>query len=321
MGALTGTQIKATYGDVLQLGNAGAGVTASVLNVVDGLGNATAFSMSTGIVRATGTLSVVQTGGVVGTNELQLTNDGTSNYIVSKQSGVSIIVDMPADGTIFRLRRSDAITSYLNIIAEDGGLGSRLQPTVSGSSGVMRIDCTKLRLYASGTTLASITPVANTPVMAATDGTTDGWFQNTGGEAALTANFTEAVGVLTATNLSRSVVAGRSYRLIAFLQVSNSTAAEGVQLDFNGGSATATAFFAAASAIGSVVAGTVVSTALNGVINYTTVTGTDYIVIHGYLKVNAAGTFTLRAAENTSATGTMTLGAGSWMALMDTKTL
>lgn len=47
MGALTGTQIKATYGDVLQMGNAGGGLTLVLQAVSDGLGNASTFQLST----------------------------------------------------------------------------------------------------------------------------------------------------------------------------------------------------------------------------------------------------------------------------------
>jgi hypothetical protein len=72
---------------------------------------------------------------------------------------------------------------------------------------------------------------------------------------------------------------------------------------------------------GTVVAGTVVSTTLAGVINYTTITGIDYIVLTGFLKVNAGGTLILRAAENTTSTGTLTVAAGSWVALNDTVAL
>ena len=41
----------------------------------------------------------------------------------------------------------------------------------------------------------------------------------------------------------------------------------------------------------------------------------------GDLKVNAAGTFILRAATNTTVSGTMTLAAGSWLSLRDAPTL
>lgn len=144
------------------------------------------------------------------------------------------------------------------------------------------------------------------------------WIQNTSGEGALSVAFTRADATLTATNLSYTVIAGRSYRIYGVLQVSNSTTTEGVQIDFNGGSATATTFFMAATMVGTNVAVSQVSVSLAGVINYSTVTGTDYIILHGYLKVANAGTLILRAAENTTAAGTMTMGAGSWIALEDT---
>ncbi len=145
-----------------------------------------------------------------------------------------------------------------------------------------------------------------------------GWIRNNAGEGALASAFTDATGTLAVTNLLFNVIAGRSYRITGCLQVSNSLAADGVQLNFAGGTASATTFFMTATNIGSVVAGTVVSTTLAGVINYTTVTGTDYILLNGYLKVNAGGTLILQAATNTHVSGTMTLGAGSWIELSDT---
>jgi len=159
-------------------------------------------------------------------------------------------------------------------------------------------------------------------VAAVTDGgaTNLGWLQEAG-YAALAANFTDAIGTLINTNLSFTVIAGRSYQISGLLQVSNSLAADGSQFNFAGGACTATTFFMACNNIGSVVAGTVTSTTLAGVINYTTNTGTDYLVLSGYLKVNAGGTFIMKAATNTHVSGTMTLGAGSWLALTDTPTL
>ncbi len=54
--ALTNTPIQNTYGDVLQLGNSGAGITAPVQTVRDGLGNTTALQLSTTTVEAVGTV-------------------------------------------------------------------------------------------------------------------------------------------------------------------------------------------------------------------------------------------------------------------------
>jgi hypothetical protein len=166
-------------------------------------------------------------------------------------------------------------------------------------------DCNIIRLVAN--VLAVQGATANT-----------GWIQFTGGEAALAANFTDATGTLAVTNLTfPGLIAGRSYKITGCLQVSNSTSTDGSQFDFNGGTATATTFFMAFNNVGTVAAGTVTSTTLAGVLNYTSNTGTDYIFIEGYIKVNAGGSFTLRAATNTHIAGTMTLGAGSWLALTD----
>ncbi len=137
------------------------------------------------------------------------------------------------------------------------------------------------------------------------------------GDAALAANFTDALGVLLPTHLAFNLVAGKSYRIEGYLIVSNSLAADGSQFDFAGGTATATTFNAALQAVGSVVAGTIVSAALATVLNFTTNTGTDRIFINGYIKVNAGGTLILRAATNTTASGTMTLGAGSWLSVKE----
>lgn len=148
--------------------------------------------------------------------------------------------------------------------------------------------------------------------------TASGSLQNTYGEASLAAAFTDATGTLAATNLLVTLAAGKSYHFEGYLIVSNTTATDGSQFDFSGGTATATLFDAAFSNVGSVVAGTVVSSSLAGVLNYTTNTGTDRIYVRGFIKVNAAGTIILRAATNTHIAGTMTLAAGSWLAFTET---
>lgn len=268
----------------------------------------------------TGPLTINQPGGTPTTDALVLNHDGTESTLTSNTGG--FIISATGDQAPFDFQRTDATNNRLRIFASDGGNGARLQVRNNAATvGQMRIDCTFLKLFNAGSTIVSLQPVNNVPVIANTDGTTAGWMQNTAGEAALNANFTNATATLAATNLSWNVQAGRSYRIFGVLQVSNSTAGEGVQIAFDGGSATATTFFAAASAIGTVTPVAVVSTTLAGVINYSSITGTDYIIITGYLKVNAAGTLTLRAAENTHATGTLTIGAGSWIALADTVTL
>lgn len=149
---------------------------------------------------------------------------------------------------------------------------------------------------------------------------TDGWFQNRGGEGSLTAAFTNATTTMAATNLSYTVIAGRSYRIHGVLAIANSTAGHGIKLDFDGGAATATTFWATATVLsgGTAAAGTLTSTSLAGDINFTSVTGTVYVAIDGYLLVNGAGTFILRAAEDSTGGASASIAAGSWIALSDT---
>ncbi len=147
----------------------------------------------------------------------------------------------------------------------------------------------------------------------------NGWIQNSAGEAALSSSYTNATATLTNSNLSLTVIAGRSYRIEGILQISNTVAGEGFQIDFNGGAATATTFWVAAEVIGaSTPLNFASATSLSDAMTLATVTGTVYVRINGYLKANAGGTFILRFAENSHSTGTATLGAGSWIALADT---
>ncbi len=224
MAGFTGLLPKNTYGDLIELNNGGAGIPATLTQLLDGLGNTTGIGLS------------------------------------ATQIGIA--------GTDLGIKRVAAGVAAMT----DGG----------------------------GTNLA--------------------WLQEAG-YACLAAPFTNATAVLGATNLVFTLKAGRSYQISGILQVSNSTAGEGVQIDFSTGGASATTFFMAAQTVGTVVAGTVVSTALATVLNWTTITGTDYIILMGFMKVNVAGTFILRAAENTHSTGTLTMGAGSWLSLTDTVAL
>jgi len=156
-------------------------------------------------------------------------------------------------------------------------------------------------------------------VVAPTLGTvgTRGYMQNPGGDCVLAADFPKTNATLGSTNLSDTVVSGRDYTFEALLIMSNTVPGEGGQIAI-GGTATAKKFVARADAKGgTVVAVNEVSAALATVINYSTITETTYVRITGYLKCNAGGTFILQAAENTTATGTFTLAAGSWIKLTD----
>jgi hypothetical protein len=149
----------------------------------------------------------------------------------------------------------------------------------------------------------------------------NGWLQWSG-QARLTADATNSTATfsnltdLTISNLQ----AGRKYTGRMTIKCINSTATEGIQFDFNGGSATMTSFFAAAGVLasgGTDVIGTSISTSLAGVINFTTFTGESVVVFDISFVVNGAGTLIPRFAENSTAVGTATARLGSFVILND----
>ncbi len=151
--------------------------------------------------------------------------------------------------------------------------------------------------------------------------TAAGWHQQTQGRARNTADVTNATATFAnLSDLTLTLVAGRKYTGRMVFKGANSTATEGLQFDFNGGTATMTSFFAGAGILasgGTDVIGANISTSLAGVINFTTFTGESVIIFEISLVCNAGGTFIPRFAENTSAIGTATARLGSFLWLED----
>lgn len=132
----------------------------------------------------------------------------------------------------------------------------------------------------------------------------------------LTADVTNATATLAGlTDLSVTLASAGKYVGRLVLKCNNNVAAEGVKLDFGGGGATATSFWAAGAELvgGTTVLGTVVATSLTGGINFSTITGETLIQVDFSIVVNAGGTFIPRAAENSHAAGTLTVELGSFL--------
>lgn len=121
------------------------------------------------------------------------------------------------------------------------------------------------------------------------------------------------------TALQSTLTAGKRYSGRFLVKASNTVAGEGIKLDFAGGTATATAFWAIARVIygGSSVIGTDLVTALNGSLNFTTITGETLIEVIFFIDVNAGGTLRPRfAKQSTGGGGTLTVAAGSSIELV-----
>lgn len=133
----------------------------------------------------------------------------------------------------------------------------------------------------------------------------------TAGHHRLTADVTNATTTMAnLTGLSVTLKA-RTYRFLAILYVEDSVAADGVKLDFDGGTATATLFIAHGTVFDTSLLLSTQTTALATDLAAATVTGRACIEIHGYITVNAAGTFIPRAAQNSHTAGTLTVYTGS----------
>lgn len=172
----------------------------------------------------------------------------------------------------------------------------------------------------SATQSANLTEWQNSAGTALSCITPDGWPQNTPGVKRLTADATNAT--VTMSNLSDLTVTLPAARKLVgrlTLYASDSTAIDGLAIDFDGGSATMTDFKAAVvgTPVGATL-GTAYSTALATDLTATTATTGDiayYVEIS--LEVNAAGTLIPRFAQVSHSTGTVTVRKGSKLELWD----
>ena len=154
-----------------------------------------------------------------------------------------------------------------------------------------------------------------------------GWVRATSGEAALNADYTNATTTYSNTALSVPLVAGRTYSFTVGLLLTDSTAADGVKIDFNGGAATVTNFrvgCAMDSDTGTAVTfAAATSTTLAGVINAAAMATTNQHALRctGTFVPSGGGTFILRAAQNAHTAGTLTIHRGSWISVRDARAL
>ena len=149
--------------------------------------------------------------------------------------------------------------------------------------------------------------------------TTDaGWFQSAAGRKRLASDFTNATATMAdLTDLSVTLVAARKYAFKMILFVSDSVAAEGAKIDFDGGAATMTDFRAHATVFDTALLLSSQTTAIATDFAVATVTGAAMIEVYGTLVANAGGTFIPRAAQNSHAAGTLTVETGSFLWIED----
>lgn len=143
-----------------------------------------------------------------------------------------------------------------------------------------------------------------------------GWRQ-WAGEAYLAADGTNITTTFASTGLSVNLQAGRKYVFKLVLFLSDSIAADGVKIDFAGGTATETDFRAQVTAFDAALALSTQLVNLTDVASIATFTGNGSIEIHGSFEPLASGTFIPRYAQVVHTTGTLTVFRGSHLLVWD----
>lgn len=143
---------------------------------------------------------------------------------------------------------------------------------------------------------------------------------------ALNADYTNATASFTATNLSVPVVAGRTYSIEAVLLFADSTAADGAQFDWNGGTATSTNFrmhCIAANDVGAALTESAAAITALATANSVTLALTTQSLYQcsGTFVPSGTGTLIIRAAQAAHTTGTLTVFRGSWISVIDSRPL
>lgn len=145
------------------------------------------------------------------------------------------------------------------------------------------------------------------------NGSTAGWIQNSAGDSVLNADYTNATTTFSNMAFSKTVISGRAYAFSMSLHLTESTAADGVKIDFNGGTAAMTHFVVSCvltNNLGAIVTqANAISTALATVINATaTVTTAQHLYqCQGGFVPSGNGTFIARAAQDSHSAGTLTV--------------
>ena len=144
----------------------------------------------------------------------------------------------------------------------------------------------------------------------------DGYFQ-WGGQSFLAADATNATTTMANTGLSVTVTTGRKYGFKCILFLDNSLDADGMKIDFDGGTATATNFRAHVTVFDNALNLSTQVTALATDVAATTIVGNTLVEVEGSFEPSSIGTFIPRFAGNTAVSGTLTLARGSNLTLFD----
>lgn len=261
-----------------------------------------------------------QTGGVAGTDEVQISHDGTRGIIRCKDGD---IIFRNANGDTTSTVFSDGRFTAVSVVAATSfTAGANINVGANdnfwaGPTGQYTWRVT----VGSGTADAGTVRAAAGVVQATNASSGQGFFADAGTSRA-TGDVTNATATMAAiTGMTVTLAASQKYIGTLVVFASDSVGADGLQFDFNGGTATATSFVVGVDGtpIGGTT-GTVYGTALATAMTLTIVsTGDVCYTINFEIVVNAAGTFIPRFAQVAHTTGTATVRRGSYMHIRNTQ--
>lgn len=170
---------------------------------------------------------------------------------------------------------------------------------------------------ALGTKVASFTPMAGGwQVGTGAAGNRQGFLQ-TGGDCFVAADATNSTATMATTTClagatAITVKSGNKYTGVCEFYLSDSVSVDGAQIDFNGGTATATNFRAQITAFDTALNLSTQVTALATAASASTFTGAGAFEVHFTFEPSSDGTFLPRFAQATHTTGTLTLARGGF---------
>lgn len=206
----------------------------------------------------------------------------------------------------------------LSATGSDTNIDLRLTPKGAGAVVVNQAGSGTIALGSGGSYDAGFTRTAAGVIKTTNGSSGSGWIQNTSGSAFLTADATNATTTMAnVSDLTITVTSGRKYAGKAILYFSDSVAADGAKMDFDGGTATMTNFRAHATAFDSALNLSTQTTAIATDVAAATFTGAGIFEIHFTLEPSASGTLIPRFAQNAHTTGTLTLARGSFLMIWD----
>lgn len=271
--------------------------------------------------------TITSEGATDNTSEFVLTfGDHTADngLTILASSALSAVSIAPTSGGIAFIPTAD--TSY-RVMAESLG-GASSYSAYSASTRVIHMNYQGITMGSGGSIGLSSTTTSDAGGSRPTklDRLADGvwratsWIQQLGARSRVNADVTNATATMAAiTGLTSTLLAGRKYTGEMVLFASDDVAADGLTLDFDGGTATMTSFAAQGTITDTVSTRNLARTAAlaTDLVDATT-TGSAVVTIKLGFVVNAAGTFIPRFAQTAHTTGTATVTLNSFMWLEDT---